>query len=123
MKYKHLPRNKKLKSFSTKLRNEMTPEEKHLWYDFLRTYPIRFNRQRIIANYIVDFYCDQAKLAIELDGEQHYMEDSEKYDAVRTAALEKLVICVLRFSNFDIKRDFRAVCRTIEGKIAELLEA
>ena len=110
-----LPRNKKLKPFSTQLRNEMTPEEKHLWYDFLRTYPIRFNRQRIIGSYIADFYCDQAKLVIELDGEQHYLNDAPEYDAARTAYFESLGITVLRFDNSEIKREFEAVCRTIEA--------
>lgn len=67
-----LLRNKKLKSFSSQLRNNATKEEKHLWYDYLRTYSVRFNRQRIIGRYIVDFYCPKARLVIELDGSQHY---------------------------------------------------
>ena len=72
-----LPRNKKLKGFSRALRKNATPQESRLWYQFLRTYPVRFNRQRIIGNYIVDFYCDKAKLIVELDGSQHYLKQAK----------------------------------------------
>ena len=67
--YKH---NKMLVRVGRMLRKNMTPEERYLWYDFLRTYCIRFNRQKIIGKYTVDFYSAQAKLIIELDGSQHY---------------------------------------------------
>ena len=118
MNIEHLPRNRKLKKFSQSLRKNATPEENHLWYDFLRTYPIQFKRQFIIGSYIADFYCDQAKLVIELDGEQHYLNDAPEYDAARTAYFESLGITVLRFDNSEIKREFEAVCRTIEGVIS-----
>ena len=122
MKYKHLPRNENLKPYSTKLRKNATPEENHLWYDYLRTYPIRFNRQRIIGNYIADFYCDRVKLVIEIDGEQHYSEAGEAYDTKRTTYLAEHGIWVLRFFNSEVNRDFEMVCRTIDGTVLELLE-
>jgi len=113
MNHEHLPRNRKLKNFSQSLRKNATPEENHLWYDFLRTYPIQFKRQYIIGSYIADFYCDRAKLIIELDGEQHFLGNAPEYDAARTAYFESLGILVLRFNNSDIKQEFDAVCRTI----------
>ena len=67
-----LPRNKKLKVFSRNLRKNATPQENKLWYQMLRTYPVRFNRQRVIGDYIVDFYCDKANLVVVLDGSQHF---------------------------------------------------
>lgn len=109
-----LPRKKKLKPLSTSLRKNMTAEEKHLWYDFLSTYPVRFNRQRIILHYIVDFYCDRAKLVIELDGEQHALGNAPEYDAARTAELEKLGLYVLRISNYELKKNFHGVCASID---------
>ena len=115
MRKQYLPKNQKLRPFAQRLRREATPEENHLWYDFLRTYPIQFKRQFIIGSYIADFYCDQAKLVIELDGEQHYVNDAPEYDAARTAYFESLGITVLRFDNSEIKREFEAVCRTIEA--------
>ena len=90
-----LPRNKKLKGFSRALRKNATPQESRLWYRFLRTYPVRFNRQRIIGNYIVDFYCDKAKLVVELDGSQHYLETGEAKDIERDKYLESLNLKVL----------------------------
>ena len=69
MERKHNP---ELTTNARALRKNMTKEEKHLWYDFLKTYPVRFLRQKVIDNYIVDFYCHSARLIIELDGSQHY---------------------------------------------------
>lgn len=66
--------NKALTPIARKLRKDMTREERHLWYDFLREYPIRFLRQKVIGSYVVDFYCAAAKLVVELDGSQHYEE-------------------------------------------------
>ena len=91
----------------------MTKEERHLWYDFLRDYPAKFYKQKIVGDYILDFYCEQAKLAVELDGSQHFEEDGQKYDRQRTEYLESLGIQVLRFSNDDIKQNFRGVCEAI----------
>ena len=99
MSYENLPRNKKLKSLSQTLRKNTTKEENHLWYDFLKNYPIQFNRQKVIGNYIVDFYCKKAKLVIELDGSQHYEEKGIKKDKIRDEYFENLQIKVMRFSN------------------------
>ena len=91
----------------------MTKEERHLWYDFLKDYPAKFYKQKIVGNYILDFYCEKAKLAIELDGSQHYEEAGQEYDRMRTEYLEHLGIRVLRFTNKDIKQNFRGVCEAI----------
>ena len=99
--HKYLPSNKALKSHCQSLRREMTPEEKHLWYDFLKNYEIQFYRQKVIGNYIVDFYCRRAKLAIEIDGAQHYENDAIEYDLRRTEYLNSEGIAVLRFLNGD----------------------
>ena len=96
------------------LRRNMTPEEKHLWYDFLKTYPIQFNRQRVIGNYIVDFYCRKANLVIEIDGSQHYLSDAIDYDKERTQYLESVNIEVVRFLNKDIDDNFENVCAYID---------
>ena len=117
MNNKRLPRNKNLKNLSTNLRNNATAEENKLWYEFLRTYPIRFNRQRIIGSYIVDFYCAKAKLVIELDGSQHYEPDTIKSDTERTKFFEGLGLKVLRFSNLDINKNFYEVCTVIDNEI------
>ena len=91
----------------------MTKEEKHLWYDFLKNLPITVNRQKVIGNYIVDFYCAKANIAIELDGSQHYFEQGLQKDAVRDEYLNLLGIEVLRYSNLDIKKNFSGVCDDI----------
>ena len=117
MEQKRLPLNKNLKKYSTELRNNSTPEENKLWYEFLRTYPVRFNRQRIIDNYIVDFYCPKARLAVEIDGSQHYEPKAEKYDENRTGKLEKLGLFVLRFANNEINENFYEVCTVIDREI------
>ncbi len=118
---KRLPRNKNLKNLSTILRNNATAEENKLWYEFLRTYPVRFNRQRIIGNYIVDFYCAKAKLVVELDGSQHYENKGIKSDTERTRFLETLGLKVIRFSNLDIKENFYEVCTVIDSEIQNRL--
>ena len=98
---------------SQKLRKEMTGEERHLWYDFLRSYPVQFKRQQPIGNYIVDFYCFKAKLIIELDGSQHCEPEALEYDRRRTAFLEERGYLVLRYSNLDVMRNFAGVCENI----------
>ena len=107
---------------SQRLRKEMTKEERHLWYDFLRSYPVQFKRQFPIDNYIVDFYCHQAKLVVELDGSQHYEPEKLEYDRRRTAFLEEKGLYVLRFSNLDVMRGISrclSSCRSgCSGKIA-----
>ena len=79
--------NKQLVPLAKQLRKEMTKEERHLWYDFLRSYPVRFSRQKVLGKYIADFYSAEAKLVIELDGSQHYEDRNVKKDADRTAFL------------------------------------
>lgn len=115
-----LPKNKDLTAFSQKLRKEMTKEEKHIGYDFLRCYPIQFRRQKVIGSYIVDFYSDKAKLVIEIDGSQHDEDDALVYDAKRTLYLNSLGIGVIRFTNADINKGFENVCFEIHNKICEL---
>jgi very-short-patch-repair endonuclease len=114
---KPLPRDKKLKPLSAKLRRNTTKEENHLWYDYLRSYPVQFNRQRIIGEYIADFFCSKAKLIIEIDGSQHYEEKGLEYDIVRTQYIENLGFKVLRFTNLDIKQNFEGVCIAIETEV------
>lgn len=114
MENKKLPRNKSLKNLSSDLRNNATPEENKLWYEFLRTYPIRFNRQRIVGNFILDFYCAKARLAVELDGSQHYENSGISHDEQRTKYLESLGITVLRFSNTEVNKSFYEVCTVID---------
>ena len=99
---------------SQNLRKNMTKEERHLWYDFLKEYPVQFKRQYVIGCYIVDFYCYQAKLIIELDGGQHYDPDTIRKDQNRTDYLQRKGYSVLRFSNADVTGDFRAVCEKID---------
>ena len=96
------------------LRKKMTPWECHLWYDFLRTYPVRFQRQKPIGNYIADFYCARAHLVNELDGGGHYTENQQQKDRLRTDALEKENLKVIRFSNLDIDQNFQGVCEGID---------
>ena len=116
-----IKKNNELLNIARILRRNMTRHEKHLWYDFLRKYPIKIYKQRIIDNYVADFYCHQARLVIELDGSQHYTLQGERRDAVRSDVLEKYGICVLRFSNMDIDRNFDGVCRTIDREIRSRL--
>ena len=94
--------NKALVPFAKQLRKEMTKEERHLWYDFLREYPIRFKRQKVIGKYIVDFYCATAQLVVELDGSQHYEAENMKEDKERTAFLENYGLTVLRIPNNEV---------------------
>ena len=100
----------------------MTRQEKHLWYDFLRYYPVKIYKQRIIDNFIADFYCHSARLVIELDGSQHYTTQGKKYDEARTEILEKYGILVLRFSNKDVDDNFEGVCRMIDKVINERIK-
>ena len=98
--------NIKLRNNARKLRKEMTKEERHLWYDFLRHYPIKFNRQKVLGKYIVDFYSASAKLVIEIDGSQHYLEKEQLYDRERTEYLKKYNLEVVRIPNGEINNNF-----------------
>ena len=97
----------------------MTKEEKHLWYDFLREYPVRFQRQKALGRYIADFYCAKARLIVELDGSGHYESQQEQYDRERTAYLERMGLHILRFSNLEIQRQFSGVCQRIHETVEE----
>ena len=101
--------NSDLDQYAKNLRKNMTNEEKAIWYDFLNKITPRFHRQKIIGNYIVDFYCPKLKLVIEIDGVQHYDIANSIYDNERTQFLEGLGLSVIRFDNFDIKKDFGTV--------------
>ena len=110
---------KDIKAFSQTLRKNATKEENHLWYDFLKKHPLQFRRQVPFGRYIVDFYCAKAKLAIELDGSQHYVDNGPENDAVRTDYLQQTHgLHILRFTNLDIKDNFEGVCAAINAEIA-----
>jgi len=103
------------------LRKNSTPQENHLWYDFLSKYPIRFQRQKAIDNFIADFYCHKAKLVIELDGSQHYTHEGKAKDCFRTEILEGYDLKIIRFTNHDIDTNFRGVCQYIEKIVKRTL--
>ena len=113
------PRNSSLLGYARGLRKNMTKEERHLWYDFLRYCNPRFRRQQIIGNYIADFYCDRARLVVELDGSQHLDPEGLAYDAARSDYFHTLGIAVARYYNNDISSDFEGVC----SHILELLKS
>ena len=112
-----MAQSEKIRWYSQALRRNMTKEERHLWYDFLKTYPVPIHRQYSFGEYIVDFYCHKAKLVIELDGSQHCEPENEEYDRKRTADLEKERLYVMRISNRDVNEQFRAVCEAIDCTI------
>ena len=109
-----LERNAALKRNAQNLWKNQTKEESLLWNLFLKRYPLRFRRQYIIGSCIVDFYCHGAKLAVELDGSQHYDPAEMEKDRIRTAYLESQGVSVLRFSNLDVLRRFEDVCAEID---------
>ena len=111
--------NAKLTPIAKNLRKNMTKEERHLWYDFLRDYPARFYRQKVLGKYIVDFYCAKAKLVIELDGSQHYDTAEQEKDAERTAFLEQYGLCVVRIPNNAVNENFRGVCEHIDNLVKQ----
>ena len=110
--------NPQLKANAQKLRREMTKEERRLWYGFLKQLPVTVNRQKVIGHFIVDFYCASAKLAIELDGSQHYEDEGASADRERDLTLKRLVISVVRYSNDDINRNFDGVCADLLRRLA-----
>ena len=114
-----LPYQNKLIPCAKELRKGATKQENHLWYDFLRSYPVRFQRQKTIDHFIADFYCHAAKLIIELDGSQHYEEQGIERDKERTAILEQYGLNVIRFSNLEIKQNFQGVCTAIDLAVKE----
>jgi len=118
LRHKH---NKLLVPFARKLRKDMTKEERHLWYDFLRSYPVRFSRQKVLGKYIVDFYSAEAKLVIELNGAQHFEKENMARDAERTAFLEGYGLRVLRIPNNEVNRNFTGVCEYIDDACEQSL--
>ena len=118
MQRKHNP---ELTNNAKNLRKNMTKEERHLWYDFLRSYPIRFLRQKVIGDYIVDFYCHEARLIIELDGSQHYEEKGMLKDKIRTEKIESRNLIVIRIPNNQINKNFEGVCEYIDFIVKESL--
>ena len=111
--------NTNLTANAITLRKNMTKEERHLWYDFLKNYPVRFLRQKVIDNYIVDFYCHSARLIIELDGSQHYEEKGLLKDRIRTERIEKRNLTVMRIPNNEVIRNFEGVCQYIDNAVKE----
>ena len=109
--------NKSNIPLAKELRKNMTPWERKLWYEYLRLYPVRFQRQKAIGNYIVDFYCAKARLVIELDGGGHYTQEQAVKDQIRTMELENMNLTVIRICNLDVDKNFRGVCEYIDGII------
>ena len=104
--------NKQNIPLAKQMRKNMTPWERKLWYDYLR--------QKVIGNYIADFYCAKARLVIELDGSGHYESKQKQYDLNRTEELERMNLTVLRICNMDIDRNFQGVCEYIDQFIRNL---
>ena len=119
MERKHNP---KLTTNARALRKNMTKEERHLWYDFLRDYPVRFLRQKVIDCYIADFYCNKARLVIELDGSQHYEPNAMIKDTIRTGKIEERNLMVIRIPNNAINENFRGVCEYIDNFVHSTID-
>ena len=113
--------NKALIPMAKLLRRNMTKEERHLWYDFLRQHPARFSRQKVLGRYIADFYSAKAQLVIELDGSQHYEEQNAEQDAARTAFLEGYGLTVIRIHNNEVAQNFDGVCAYIDLVVQQSL--
>ena len=113
--------NKQNIPLAKSLRKDMTPWERKLWYLYLRDYPLRFQQQKAIGNYIVDFYCAKARLIIELDGGGHYTTEQSEKDKHRTKELESMNLRVLRICNLDVDRNFDSVCEYIDMTVKNSL--
>ncbi len=113
----HIPYNPQLVERAKELRKNMTPAEKKLWNDYLKTFKFRILRQRPVDNFIVDFYCANLKLVIEVDGDSHFTNEAKDYDAERTQILEGYGLKVIRFTNEDVLNNFEGVCQQIEELI------
>lgn len=112
-------KNQRLTTYSRELRSNMTKEERHLWYDFLKNLPVTFHRQKVFGQYILDFYCASAGISIELDGSQHFSEEGEQKDGLRDCYCAERGVKVLRYSNLQIAEDFEGVCQDILREIEE----
>ena len=110
---KNIKRNDALTAFSQSLRKNMTKEERHLWYDFLKNLDLAVHRQYVIGQYIADFYIGKFKIVIELDGGGHYESEQQEYDIKRNTFMQSIGLTVLRYSNRDIRENFRGVCEDI----------
>lgn len=121
MKPNIVPKNGDMLPRARELRREMTPQERKLWYQFLRRYPVKIYKQRIIESFIADFYCSRAQLVIELDGAQHTTEQGLLYDRERSSIFSQFGLDVLRFSNYEVDLQFEAVCEKIHQTIQSRL--
>ena len=113
--------NSDLTANARTLRKNMTKEERHLWYDFLKSYSVRFLRQKVIDNYVVDFYCHSARLIIELDGSQHYEGKALLKDKIRTEIIKKRNLTVVRIPNNEINKNFDGVYQYIDAFVKQSL--
>ncbi len=113
--------NKELTESAKFLRNNMTKEEKHLWYDYLRKCPVKFSRQKILERYIADFYSAEANIVIELDGAQHFEKENRIYDEKRTEFLEKYGLKIIRIPNGEINNNFEGICKYLDKQIEQSL--
>ena len=109
--------NSSLSKRAKRLAQDMTEQERKLWFLYLQPHRLKWYRQRIINNFIVDFYCSKAKLVIELDGSQHFSKQGLIYDQERTAILQSYGLKVLRYTNNQIDYHFKAVCSDIENNL------
>ena len=113
--------NKNLTPYARELRKNMTKEERHLWYDYLRSHPVRFVRQKVLGKYIVDFYSAKAKLVIEIDGSQHFEEKGMQHDAERDDFLRSYGLTIIRIPNIEINTNFDGVCEYLRLQIEQAL--
>ncbi len=120
--YAPVKKNYKYLTRAKELRRDMTPQERKLWYMFLREYPTKIYKQRIIESFIADFYCASARLVIEIDGNQHYTEDGKAYDRDRSSIIKRNHLQVIRFTNDQVDWEFEKVCRIIDGVIKKRVE-
>jgi very-short-patch-repair endonuclease len=111
--------NLKLKTPSRRLRRDSTPAERKLWFEFLSYLPEKFTRQKPLGSYVADFYCSRLRLVIEIDGDSHFTSGGESRDAERTAALERLNVRVIRFTNLEVREQFEGVCGRIREAMRE----
>ena len=114
-----LPYNKNLKQFAQQLRENMTDAEKHLWWKIRmkQVQGLIFYRQKPIGEYIVDFYCPKAKLAIEIDGSHHLVGETIEYNRIRDEYIQSLGLGVLRFTNTDVLKNMRGVLERITDEV------
>lgn len=115
--------NPELSPFARQLRKNMTKEECELWYKYLRKYPYQFRRQVTVGTYILDFYCASAKVAVELDGSQHFMDEGKRHDEARTKFLERQDIRMLRYPNSVVMKNLQGVCSDIDRVVRQRVES